>query len=107
MSKKQDPIDEAWAAIDAGGETLKLSELVGQTFSINRVDLVNTRNGQAYVGQVSSDTLGEERAWLTTSEGGRLFQKIAAVDEANGWPLTVLLTKEDGEMGAYHLDRIV
>ena len=106
LSKKQDPIADAWAEIDAGSDTLKLRDLVGQTFAIESVRLVNTPFGQTYVGQISSDSLGAVDAWLTPSEGGDLFKKIAAVDALEGWPITVLLTKDEGEKGAYHLDRI-
>ena len=106
MSKKADPIADAWAEIDAGSDTLKLRDLVGQTFIIESVRLVNTPYGQTYVGQISSESLGVVDAWLTPSEGGDLFKKIAAVEADESWPRTVLLTKDEGEKGAYHLDLV-
>ena len=103
MSKKQDPLGDAWASIDDSEETLKLRDLVGQTFTIEGVRLVNTPYGQTYVGQINSETLGLVDAWLTPSEGGIIFRKIAAADDLDSWPLTVLLTKDEGDKGAYHL----
>ena len=106
MSNKDDAIRDAWAEIDEASQTLKLRELVGQTFTIESVRLVNTPYGQTYVGEITSDTLGARDAWLTPSEGGQIFKRIAAVDSLDGWPVTVLCTKDDGDKGAYHLSLV-
>ena len=105
MSKKTDALDAELAEIGVSTdfpETLSTAALQGQTFSIDSVRLVSTENGERYVGQITLDGNPEE-AWLS---GSKLHRQVAAL-EAHGLPVTVLLTKGDGQFDPYLLQRVV
>ena len=105
MSKKTDALDVELAEIGVSTdfpETLSTAALQGQTFSIDRVRLVSTENGERYIGQITLDGNREE-AWLS---GSKLHRQVAAL-EAHGLPGTVLLTKGDGQFDPYLLQRVV
>ena len=103
MSKKQDELQTRIDAIvtDAASsdfpDTLKTSDLVGQTFTINNVALKswpatdNSAAGEGHVAEISSETLGEVDAWLT----GNVLRPILEAIEADGFPATVILTRAE------------
>ena len=103
MSKKQDDLQTridgivADAASSDFPDTLKTSDLVGQTFTINNVELKswpatdNSAAGEGHVADISSDSLGETQAWLT----GNVLRPILEAIEADGFPATVILTRAE------------
>ena len=105
MTKKIDSLNAELAAIATSSdfpETLKTSALQGQTFTIDSVRLVSTENGERYVGQITLEGEPQE-AWLS---GSRLHQQIELL-ESKGFPVTVLLTKGDGQFDPYTLQVVV
>ena len=104
MSKKLDALDAELAEIGVSTdfpETLSTAALQGQTFSIDSVRLVTTENGERYIGDITLDG-NPEQAWLS---GSKLHRQVAAL-ETHGFPVTVLLTKGDGQFDPYLLQRI-
>ena len=101
MSKKINSMNtelEAIASATDFPETLKTSALQGQTFTIDSVRLVTTENGARYVGQITLEGEPQE-AWLS---GSKLHQQVEFL-ESQGFPVTVLLTKGEGQFDPYLL----
>ena len=103
MSKKQDELQTRIDAIitDAASsdfpDTLKTSDLVGETFTINSVELKtwpaseNATAGEGHVAEISSESFGESQAWLT----GSVLRPILEAIETDGFPATVILTRAE------------
>ena len=110
MSKKTDAIAAELAEIAESSDfpdTLKTADLVGQTFTIESVRLVQTENGPRFVATISNGDYDSVEAWLSgSSDNSKLHRAVAAL-ELHGFPSTVLLTKEDEQFAPYVLQLVV
>ena len=70
------------AAQTEPAETLSTSALIGKTFTINNVKLVNGKHGETYVGDLTLDGKNVE-AWLS---GNVVFRQISALVEGDALP---------------------
>ena len=110
MSKKTDAIVAELAEIAESSDfpdTLKTADLVGQTFTIESVRLVDTENGPRFVATVSNADLDSVEAWLSGSSHTSKLHRAVASLETHGFPHTVLLTRGSEQFDPYLLQLIV
>ena len=84
-------------------ETMNTASLVGKTFKIMEVRSVpNQFDGYTYVGTIELD--GEEvESWLS---GSLVRKQLDAFVEADALPMTVRLSKEEGQFSPFRLHQV-
>ena len=101
MAKKTDDLHETLSSIAEANdfpETLSTAALNGKTFELVDARLIDTINGERFIGTLNLD--GETvEAWLS---GSKLHQQVDALVVA-GLPRTVCITKGEGQYDPYLL----
>tara|TARA_R100000664_G_scaffold5273_1_gene10098 strand:+ start:543 stop:845 length:303 start_codon:yes stop_codon:yes gene_type:complete len=97
MTKKLQAALEEIASADDMPETLKTSDLLNKKFKLEMLRLVNTVNGDRYIGGIVIDGITCE-AWMS---GSKLHKQLALIESE--LPLDVTITKEEGQYAPYLL----
>ncbi len=100
MAKKNDLNDTLSSIAEATDfpETLSTAALNGKTFDLLDARLIDTINGERFIGTLNLDGNTVE-AWLS---GSKLHQQVDAVVAA-GLPRTICITKGEGQYDPYLL----
>jgi|TARA_R100000482_G_scaffold121344_1_gene67454 hypothetical protein len=79
-------------------ETLKTADIKGKKFTLQSLRLVNTENGERYIGLIEIEGQHCE-AWLS---GSKLHRQLQTIEDS--LPLDVVVNKDEGQYAPYLLD---